>query len=176
MASRLVTAAIRSVVLFLISVMLVLGFWYHAEFYQIGLTNLAIVGGLVTFLVIAAARLAISGELPKGRPVGEVTFTLDEGDRILRSIATLVVRPADGASLPGVGQVVRAKYETGPEFGRLQIVDARRSYLSDLSEQDAREAGFRSASELRDAAAGRWTWRPMDVVTVLRIRRLGAGR
>jgi len=176
MASRFVTTLIRSAVLFLISVMLVLGFWFHSEFYQLGLTNLAIVGGFITFLVIGAARLAISGELPKGRPVGDLTFSLEEGDRILRGVAATVVRPAEGAPLPGVGQVVRAKYDTGPEFARLVVTDALRQHLSDLTEQDARDAGFRSTSDLRGAAAGRWTWTPADVVTILRVRKLGAAR
>jgi hypothetical protein len=176
MASRLVTTLIRSAVLFLISVLLVLGFWFHSEFYQLGLTSLALVGGFVTFLVIGAARLAISGELPKGRPVGDLTFSLEEGDRILRGVAATVVRPAEAARLPGVGQVVRAKYDTGPEFARLLVMDARRSYLSDLTEQDARDAGFRTASDLRGSAAGRGSWESGDVVTILRVRRLGAAR
>ena len=60
---------IRSVFLFLLSMMLVAGFWFHGQFYQIGFTNLLIIGGFVTFLVIWAARLAMSGELPRG-PAG----------------------------------------------------------------------------------------------------------
>lgn len=175
MGSRLVATVIRSTVLFLISVMLVLGFWFHSEFYQLGLTNLAIVGGLITFLVIGGVRLAISGELPRGRPVGDLTFTQEEADRILRGLATVVVRPAEGGSLPCVGQVVRARYEAGPEFARLQVQDARRSVRADLTESDARDAGLRSAIELR-GAAGRDARGSADLVTILRIRKLGASR
>ena len=64
MEARLRTFLVRSGFLFLISLVLVAGFWYHREFYQIGFTNLLIIGGFVTFLVIWAARLALSGELP----------------------------------------------------------------------------------------------------------------
>lgn len=176
MDGRLRTLVIRSLFLFLLSLVLVAGFWYHREFYQIGFTNLLIIGGFVTFLVIWAARLAMTGELPRGRPAGEMIFTLEEGDRILRKVTKLVVRPAEGISLPGVGHVLRAKYDTGPEFGRLLIVDARRAFLADVTDEDAHQASFRSAAELRDAGTGRWRWRPSEVVTLFQVRPLGASR
>src|SRR5438445_27042 len=143
---------------------------------DLGFTNLMIIGGLVTFLVIWAARLALSGELPRGRPRGELTFSVEEGDRLLKAMTRLVVRPSEGTTVPGVGHVVRALYETGPEFGRLFIEDARRAFLSDLTDADARQAGFRSAAELRETGATQWRWRSSDTVTVLRVRTLGANR
>ncbi len=174
MESRLRTLLIRSVFLFLLSLVLVAGFWYHREFYQIGFGNLLILGGLVTFLVIWAARLAMSGELPRGRPSGEIAFTMEEADRLQKNVARLVVRPAEGASFPGVGHVLRAKYDTGPEFGRLLIEDAHRAFVADLTDEDARQAGFGTAAELREDGRARWRWTPADIVTVLRVRRLGA--
>ncbi len=173
MEGRLRTLLIRSVFLFLLSMLLVVGFWYHREFYQYGLTNLLIVGGLVTFLVIWAARLAMTGELPRGRPAGEITFTLEEGDRLLRNVARLVVCPTEGLEIPAVGHVLRAKYDTGPEFARVLLVDARRAFLSDVTDEDARQAGYRSAAELRESGALRWRWRPSDLVTVLKLRPFG---
>src|SRR5438552_11527425 len=118
MDARLRTFLIRSAFLFLISLVLVAGFWYHREFYQIGFTNLLIIGGLVTFLVIWAARLALSGELPRGRPRGELTFSVEEGDRLLKAMTRLVVRPSEGTTIPGVAHVARALYESGPAVGR----------------------------------------------------------
>src|SRR5256884_8791541 len=106
MRDRLRTLLIRSVFLFLLSLALVAGFWFHSEFYQIGFAILLIIGGVVTFLVIWAARLALSGELPRGRPRGELAFSVEEGDRLLKDLAPLVVRPAEGMSLPGVGYTV----------------------------------------------------------------------
>jgi hypothetical protein len=176
MDGRLRPLVIRSVFLFLISLVLVAGFWYHREFYQIGFTNLLIIGGFVTFLVIWAARLAMTGELPRGRPSGELAFTLDEGDRLLKHVARLVVRPSEGLVAPGVGRVVRAKYESGREFARLLIEDARRAFLTDLTEEDAKQAGFPSAAALLDAGSARWRWRPADVVTILSVRPLGGTR
>src|SRR5437899_7739367 len=102
MDARLRTFLVRSGFLFLISLVLVAGFWYHREFYQIGFTNLLLIGGLVTFLVIWAARLALSGELPRGRPRGELAFSVEEGDRLLKAVARLVVRPSEGTTVPGM--------------------------------------------------------------------------
>jgi len=167
---------IRSVFLFLLSLLLVAGFWFHRDFYQVGFTNLLIIGGFVTFLVIWATRLAMSGELPRGRPSGELAFSVEEGDRLLKNVARLVVRPAEGTTLPGVGHVLRAKYETGPEFARLLIGDARRAFLEDLTEDEAHQAGFPSAAKLRETGAAKWQWRPSDLVTVLHVRRLGVSR
>ncbi len=176
MDARLRTFLVRSGFLFLISLVLVAGFWYHREFYQIGFTNLLIIGGFVTFLVIWAARLALSGELPRGRPRGELTFSVEEGDRLLKAVARVVVRPSEGTTVPGVGHVVRARYDTGPEFARLFIEDARRAFLADLTDADARQAGYRTAAELRETGAARWRWRASDTVTVLRVRAMGAAR
>ena len=176
MDGRLRALAIRSLFLFLLSLILVAGFWYHREFYQIGFTNLLIIGGLVTFLVIWAARLAMTGELPRGRPSGELTFTLEEGDRLLKRVARIIVRPTDGLKAPGIGRVVRAKYETGTEFARLLIEDARRVFGTDLTDEDAKEAGYRSASELRDAGSVGLGRGADGLVTVLRVRVLGGSR
>ncbi len=173
MASRLVNLLARAGLLFLLSVVLVFGFWEHRNFYQIGFTNLLILGGLVTFLVILGFRLALSGDLPRRRPQGDLAFTLDEGDRILRGGAQVTVRPLAGETLPLVGQVVRARYDTGREFGRLLVVDGTRKILADLTDQDAKRAGYRSAAELRDAGNARWKWRSGDLVALLTVRPLG---
>lgn len=175
MASRTVTLLARAGLLFLLSVVLVFGFWEHRNFYQIGFTNLLLLGGLVTFLVILGFRLALSGDLPRRRPRGELSFTLDEGDRLLRGGAEAAVRPATAADLPTVGQVVWAKYETGRTFGRLLVLDGARKILADLNDEDAKRAGYATADELRASGMSRWQWKPSDIVAVLRLRPLGGG-
>ncbi len=173
MPRRFVTLLARAGLLFLLSVVLVFGFWEHRNFYQIGFTNLLLLGGLVTFLVILGFRAALSGELPRRRPHGELAFTLDEGDRLLRGGAELMIRPIGDVSLPLVGQVVWAKYDTGRPFGRLLVVDGTRKLLADVTDEEARKAGFHSAPEMRESGSARWKWRPRDLVAVLKVRPLG---
>jgi hypothetical protein len=169
MRSRLLDGLVRSLLLFLLSIVLVAGFYFHGEFYQIGLYPLLLLGGFVTFLVIGAARIILAGEIPRGRATGDLAFPLDEGDRVRRGAVELVVRPVD-AALPHVGQAVRARYETGAPFGRLVVVDASRTYLEDITDEQARLAGHASAAALREVGAARWRWRPGDVVAILRVR------
>src|SRR2546428_8111387 len=119
MDARVRTFLVRSAFLFLISLVLVAGFWYHREFYQIGFTNLLIIGGFVTFLVIWAARLALSGELPRGRPRGELPFSVEERDRLIKAAARLGSRPSEGSTMPRIAHAVRGLYEPCPEFARL---------------------------------------------------------
>ena len=173
MPRRFLTLLARAGLLFLLSVVLVFGFWEHRNFYQIGFTNLLLLGGLVTFLVILGFRLALSGDLPRRRPKGELVFTLEEGNRLLRSGAEVTVRPADAEGLPGVGQLIWARYDSGRTFGRLLVVDGKRAFLSDLTDEEARAAGYESADELRRAGAARWKWKPGDVVAVIRFRPTG---
>src|SRR5947199_5730033 len=106
MDGRLRALAIRSLFLFLLSLVLVAGFWYHREFYQIGFTNLLVIGGFVTFLVLLAARLAVTGELPRGRASGAFTFTLHEGDRPLKRLARAAAPPTEGLKAPGIRRLL----------------------------------------------------------------------
>ncbi len=169
MARRIVTLLARAGLLFLLSVVLVFGFWEHRNFYQIGFTNLLLLGGLVTFLVILGFRLALSGDLPRRRPRGELTFTLEEGDRLVRGGAHVAVRPAEDVPSPVVGQWLWARYDTGRAFARLHVVDGTRRLLADVTDDEAREAGFASAGELREAGRVRWKWMPRDLVAVLQL-------
>src|SRR5438046_9434386 len=101
MDGRLRALAIRSLFLFLLSLVLVAGFWYHREFYQIGFTNLLVIGGFVTFLVIWAARLALTGELPPGRASRGLAFTPHGGERRLQRGARALVRPPERPTAAG---------------------------------------------------------------------------
>ncbi len=175
MANRLVTALLRSFLLFVLSLILVAGFYFHASFYTIGLYPLLLVGGLATFLVITAARLIVMGDLPRGRPTSELSFPLEEGDRVLRGVVSLTILPLE-ADAPHVGQVVRARYDTGTEFGRLVVTDGSRRFLGEVSDEEARKAGHRSASELRDAFRRRRGWGSEEPVALLEFRRMGAPR
>ncbi len=170
MARRIVNLLARTALLFALSVVLVFGFWEHRNFYQIGFTNLLLLGGLVTFLVILGFRLALSGEMPRRRPKGELTFTRDEGDRLLRGGAELAVRPADQVPDRVVGTWLWAKYDSGSSFGRLLVIDGTRRLLADVTDEDARRAGYESAAQLREAGRARWKWAPQDPVTLLRLR------
>jgi hypothetical protein len=174
--TRLTNLAVRGGLLFALSLVLVVGFWEHRNFYQIGFYNLLLIGGFVTFLVVLAFRVVWKGELPRLRSKGELAFTRDESALLLRKALDVTLLPLAAPDPPIVGQVVRATYETGREFGKVLILDAARKAMAELTEEDATGAGYRTARELRESIASRWRARDSDIFTVLRIRALGGVR
>lgn len=173
--ARVTNLLVRGLLLFALSIVLVFGFWEHRNFYQVGLYNLLLIGGFVTFLVVLAFRVVWKGELPRLRAKGQLSFTRDESELLLRKALDVTLLPLATPDPPTVGQVVRATYETGREFGKVLVLDATRKFLTDLTDDEARGAGYRTAAELRQAAASRWRTRETDVVTVLHIRAVGVG-
>lgn len=172
---RVTNLLVRGVLLFALSLVLVFGFWEHRNFYQVGLYNLLLIGGFVTFLVVLAFRVVWKGELPRLRAQGALAFTRDESELLLRKALDVALVPLETPDPPIVGQVVRATYETGRAFGKVLVLDATRKFVAELTDEDARGAGYRTAKELRQAATSRWRTRENDVVTVLRIRAVGVG-
>ncbi len=160
----------RAAILFGLSMILVFGFWEHRNFYQFGLPLLLVGGGLVTFLVILAFRMAISGQFPHGRDKGEVVMSAMEGDGLRRGTTEMLIRRAEDLNLLIVGRIVRGRYDTGKDFGRLRVLDGTRKRLADVTDEEARKAGYRSAAELCGATG---MGRGQDLVAVLRVERVG---
>lgn len=158
--------------LFGLSVLLVAGFYFHSEFYALGLYPLLAIGGAVTFLVILAFRIILTGEIPRGRPSGDIIFPLEAGNAVLDGgIRAAFVPQRDEP--PTVGQVVRARYPTSAEFGRLLVVDAVRKYVSDLTDADARMAGYQNLQALLAGADLRTQADEDSFTTLIHFRALG---
>ncbi len=158
---------IRSAILFGVAIVLVAGFWFHREFYQVGFYPLLVAGGFVTFLVMAVVRYALRGEF-LGRSRATLTLSLEDGERLLQRRATLAILPAE-TPIPRVGAHAVARFETGPAFGRFRLADAYRTRLGDLDADEVRGAGFRTVEELRRAWSARAPWREDQVVLVARL-------
>ena len=174
MATRIVAALVRSLLLFLFSVALVVGFNYHSRFYSLGLETLLLGGGLLTSGVILAGRYILAGELPRGRPKSAFSFSSEDGPRVLSGAITMSFLPLD-SDPPQVGDVVLARYEGGTEFGRLLTLDSDRTFVRDITEDEALKGGYRSATALRDAFS-RKRWHLDDVVALIEFRGLGVSK
>jgi hypothetical protein len=158
---------IRSAILFGIALLLVAGFWFHREFYQVGFYPLLLAGGLVTFVVMAVVRYALQGEF-LGRTRAAITLSLEDGERLVQRRATLAILPADTV-IPRVGAHAVGRFETGPAFGRYRLADAYRKPLGDLEPDEIRDAGFRTVEELRRAWSAKAPWRTDLVVLLARL-------
>jgi hypothetical protein len=117
----------RVAFLFALSVVLVAGFWYHAEFYQLGLGPLLVVGGVAVTGVILGFRLAFSR-----RPLPWLVRPWDVGprhaERLRGHARSLLVFPAP-APVPAGRSVVRVRHEGVPlgEYAVRRVYRARRS-------------------------------------------------
>ena len=168
-------AAVRYGLLFLISVVLVIGFWYHREFYQIGFLPLVLIGGGVTFLVLLSLRALNQGGLWKVRPRGSLPLPRDATERVLAGTQTLAILPL-AADLPSAGsatRVVIAGSAVPRPVALVRIRDVRRRLAADIREEEAIAAGFDGVHGFRSAGGRKGTWDPCALLALVEFRREG---
>lgn len=164
----------KNMVMFLISMLLVIGFWGHANFYSLGLVPLMFVGGAVTFVVLKAIIWA-NGSTGMGRRArGTLLFSPDDVKLVLYGSKTILVRPLRKTRMRA-GSIYEAKLNivSGRSFARLQVIDVYRRRLGDLTEEEAIHDGDRSLPEFRqrwESAYGRWD--PSEIARVIEFRAL----
>jgi hypothetical protein len=126
--------AIRSLLLFLLSTLLVAGFWFHGAFYEFGLYPLLLLGGLLVFLVILAFRYVVTAPSFAGRPRRRLALSPEEADRVVRGTTPFVLLSARRTDLPRAGELVAIHYATNDRrVGKVRIADAYRRYRKDLT-------------------------------------------
>lgn len=142
MRRETVRAIVSNLILFVIGVVMVLGFFYHGEFYQIGLVPLLVIGGGVVFVVLKGISWANSelGLRKKGR-TGNLMFRAERVPQVLYGEVTSTVRPLKKSRLR-VGMVcsVRASV-SGRSAGYVLITDIDRKRLSELDDRDTGPEG-----------------------------------
>ena len=168
-------AAIRYGLLFVISVILVVGFWFHREFYQIGFGPLVLIGGFVTFLVILATRALGRGVLWRGHARGSLAFSRPTVERILAGTQTSAILPLD-TQVPPAGSLTRVLVSDSQEaVAEVRVSDVRRRWAADVREDEAAAAGFDGVDAFRVAWARGGRWKPQDLVLLVDFRREAKG-
>jgi hypothetical protein len=148
LVDRRLAQALRYLFLFGLSVVLVLGFWFHAEFYALGLVPLALGGGAVVMLVILTARSLLGESRPRPGNLPRVCVDSREGQRLRGGAATLLLGPAE-EPFPVAGTRFEARYPGGELVGAYRVVRLRRRWAADLTKQHALDAGVAGESELQ---------------------------
>ncbi|MEM2869100.1 MAG: ASCH domain-containing protein [Thermoplasmata archaeon] len=171
---RLQSSAVRNAVLLLVSMLLVIGFWGHAEFYKLGQLPLVLIGGLVTFAFLKVIFWAGGNTSIGRRSAGALVFRPEEVRLIQYGSKTLTIRPLRRTRMRA-GSVYDAKLRvaSGSSFAQLLITDVYRKRLADLTEEDAIADGSGSLEEFRrkwEAAYHRWN--PFEIVRVIEFRPL----
>ena len=119
---------------------MVVGFFYHGTFYQIGLIPLVIIGGICVFVVLKIISWANSslGVKRKGR-VGTLLFKADKLPSITYGEVTTTIRPLKKGRLK-VDMLCTIKATlSGRAAMTVLIKDIQRRRLNELSDRDLRE-------------------------------------
>jgi hypothetical protein len=153
--------------LFLISVALVAGFWFHAEFYQLGLVPLLLVGGFLTFLVLLAVQRLATGKAFGWRLRWSLSLPRPAVGRGLDGTQTLAIVSL-GAAIPPAGSLARVVLEDERPVARMRIEDVRRCLAEDLEESDAVAAGFGSLKDFRSSWSRGSVRDPHEVLLLVR--------
>jgi hypothetical protein len=158
---------LKAGVLFVISVILVAGFWNHEMFYQFGLYSLLLLGGFTTLGIIVAGQMIFSRGFPKKRSIGTLGLTLEEGQHVLLRSATMLALPCEAAQELKPGKVVTAKYSHGSHaLAHLKIRGSYRKILSDFSEEEIYALGYPSLEKFKAAIGRHGRWNPNDIVAL----------
>ena len=136
---------ISNILLIGISMIMVVGFFYHGTFYQVGLIPLVIIGGCVVFVVLKIISWANSSlsVKRKGR-VGTLLFRADKIPSIIYGEVTTTIRPLKKGRLK-VDMLCSIKANlSGRAALTVLIKDIKRKRLSELSDRDLREEGMKA--------------------------------
>jgi len=169
---------LKNGVLFLISMMLVVGFWGHSAFYDVGLVPLMFIGGGVTFAFLKIITWANGKGIWGARSAGALIFRPDEVRLVQYGSKTLLVRPLRKTRMRA-GMVYEAKLSVVSDrsFARLLVTDVYRMRLEELTEEEAARDGASSLREWMqrwEAASGGWD--PTEIVRVIEFRTLRSFR
>jgi hypothetical protein len=137
---------ISNILLIGISMILVIGFFYHGTFYQFGLIPLVIIGGVVVFIVIKIVSWANSSlSIKRKGRVGTLLFKADRIPSILYGEIKSTIRPLKKGRLR-VDMLCSVKATlSGKPAGVVLITDIRRKRLHDLTDKDTKGEGVTSS-------------------------------
>jgi hypothetical protein len=170
--------AVRNAALFGVSMLLVIGFWGHANFYSLGFLPLVIVGGAVTFITLKVIMWA-NGSMGWGRrAAGTLLFSPEDVKLVQYGAKTTLVRPLRRTRMTA-GSIYEAKLSVVSDrpFARLLVTDVYRRRLGEFTEDEAARDGAGSLEEFRAmwaAAYGRWD--PAQIARVIEFRPMGRSR
>ncbi|MGQ9582128.1 MAG: ASCH domain-containing protein [Thermoplasmatota archaeon] len=169
---------LRNAVLLAVSMLLVIGFWGHAEFYKLGQIPLVLVGGLVTFFFLKVIVWAGDNTALGRRSAGTILFRPEEVKLIQYGSKRIAIRPLRKTRMrAGSVYDARLRVTSDRAFAQLLILDVYRRRLGELTEEDALAEGSGSLEELRR----RWEttyhrWNPFELVRVIEFRPLRSMR
>jgi hypothetical protein len=169
---------VKNGVLLLVSMVLVVGFWGHSAFYDLGLVPLILIGGGVTFVFLKLITWANDSGMVGARSRGSLLFRPDEVRLVQYGSKSVSIRPLRKTRMRA-GTIYDAKLSVVADrpFARLLVTDIYRRRLGELTDEEALRDGAGSLEEFRkrwEASTGGWD--PKEIVRVIEFWPLGSFR
>jgi hypothetical protein len=169
---------VRNAALFGVSMLMVIGFWGHGNFYSLGFLPLVFLGGAATFITLKVIMWA-NGSMGWGRrSSGTLLFSPEDVKLVQYGAKTTLVRPLRRTRMTA-GSIYEAKLSVVSDrpFARLLVTDVYRRRLGEITEAEATRDGARSLEEFQarwSTAYGRWD--PAQIARVIEFRPMGRSR
>lgn len=167
-----VASAVRNVAMLGIGALLVLGFFYHGEFYQLGLPYLLLVGAALVLLIIRMTQWLGAFEM-RTPTDGFVIFGPEEVESVLSGARKQTVR----LDRPGTGYApesllgAKVGVTSSRMFAILRVIGVERKRLGELSREEMRWDGSSDGETFRRKWWTRHgTWDPDTGVVIIRFR------
>lgn len=175
----IINKIVKNIVLFIISILIIVAFWYHKLLYHLSYEVILIVGGLVIFLAIKLGLWVGSKGGIFGRPKGMILFQPRDIGLVLYGAKRLLIRPYEDGEVK-IGCIYEVKitlgrkmekneFEKERSFAKVVVEDAYAVLLKEISDRDATLAGFRSLEDFKE----NWTalygkFDPEEVVRMIK--------
>ena len=160
----------QNLFLFIIAILLVTGFYYHAEFYKLGWFGLLIIGSIVTFVILKVILYLNFNKYYNKKFDGIIIFKPEDVNAVKLGQIKQIVRLDRGNNIkPGGVYKAKLNVMSGLYFAELLIKNIFRKRLNELSDTDI----FLTGAKSRKDFIKRWLekhgeWNPqMNVKLVL---------
>ncbi len=156
-----------NLILLTIAIILVAGFWFHGEFYQIGLPALLFVGVIAVFLIIKGASLALKGYPTFMEKGGEIKLSSLEIKLILEGRKDIYIGKLGNSGMR-IGKYLEFYASDERYKAKVKILNIYRKRLSSLTISEIRRNGYKTIESL----AGAWEslfseWNDKEIVKIV---------
>jgi len=172
MASNLKNALVRNMLLFIIALVLVYGFWNHTQFYQIGFLPLLIIGSFTTYIIIRLTVWINATDFFSRVLDGSIKFSKEDVDPVKYEEKVVIIRPWKVRKIRiGKHYLAKLNPKSKKYFAKLYVKDNYRKSLGDVDEIEAKKFGAQSLEEFKQLWNKKYkTWDPNKMVRVVEFK------
>lgn len=126
------------------------GFWYHSNFYSIGLPLLVVIGAVIIALMILTISLMRKGHDLLDGSKGFILMEPDDKEKVMGGLKTQAIFRGKTANYKK-GQTYHAKLNitSKKHFAKIYVKSVEHAKLKDVKEPAALKMGYKDLKELK---------------------------